>query len=85
MRKYPEHEKQAKVLDQSQTIGSFLDNGGLGDGVVLAKWDERPGRDNLYPIHMDINKILAAYFEIDLNKIEKEKQQMLKDLRTAAA
>jgi hypothetical protein len=116
MSEYPEHDKLAKVQEQSQVIGEFLDNcghmlcywrekgdngepeyvwvDGHGEGV-----DEPPNaydhirghaRPNMarevwgegfVPVRGSIQQILAAYFEIDLDKIEVEKRQMLDRLR----
>lgn len=84
MIEYPEHEKVAKVKDQSQAIGAFLDAGGLGEGIVLARWEGRQG-DYLDPVHLNIEKVLAKYFGIDLDKLEAEKIQMLEELRKSNA
>jgi len=78
---YPEHEKLAAISDQSQTVGEFLDF----SGYVLAEWGDEnssgtPNPHRLYPIY-NIERILAEYFHIDLNKIEQEKRQMLEDIR----
>jgi len=73
--KYEEHEKLHKVKDQSQTIGQFLE--WLNEQYTLCESDE----DTYYPTHINIEKLLATYFEIDLDKIENEKQQMLKAIR----
>ena len=77
---YSEHNKQAKVLDAAQTIGEFLDY----SGYVLAQYKEIEGfRDpQLVPVTTSISRVLAEYFDIDLNKIEQEKRQMLESLRT---
>jgi len=73
---FPEHEKLSLIKDESQKIGEFLDS--LGEkGVELARWEG----DELVPFHKSITDILAAYFDIDQNKIEKEKRGMLKTLR----
>ena len=37
--------------------------------------------EELVPEHLDINKILAEYYEIDLNKLELEKRAMLDEIR----
>jgi hypothetical protein len=37
------------------------------------------------PAHKPINQILAEYFDIDLDKIEAEKRQMLDALRAKAS
>lgn len=34
-----------------------------------------------FPVHDPIEKTLAEYFDIDLNKLEKEKRQMLEEIR----
>lgn len=39
--------------------------------------------DALAPIHTSIEKLLAEYFEIDLDKLEREKRAMLAELRKA--
>lgn len=82
MTQYPEHEKQRKILEQSQVIGEFLDSCGYQLGV----W--RSGRkrsmdDEFYPAHLPISTILAEYFGIDLDKIEAEKREMLAETRAA--
>lgn len=71
---YPEHAKQEKVIDEAQIIGRFLDT----TDYVLAEYHENGGgEDLLWPVTKTIQQILADYFDIDLNKIETEKQQML--------
>lgn len=83
---YPEHEKLKAVSDKSQEIGQFLDwmrdekgyqFGFLGD----ADSGEDPGR--IYPTYLDVTRVLADYFDIDLKKIEQEKREMLKSIRSA--
>ncbi len=77
---FPEHVKQAKVLDQSQAIGEFLE--WLDEsGVVLCHIDTDKAFDEFTPIRTPRIKLLARYFEIDLEKIEAEKRQMLDELR----
>lgn len=74
---YPEHEKQSKVLDEAQIIGDFLTN--LPNGYQLAEWHKPEGyyEARMFPVNKTINQILADYFDIDLNKLEAEKRQML--------
>lgn len=81
--KYPEHEKLNKVQDQSQWLGEFLD-WLQSNGRVIGEWKEIEEFGNyhkLLPVSLNINQLLAEYFDIDLVKIDKEKRQMLKDLR----
>ena len=71
--KYPEHEKMKAVRDKSEPIGEFLDN----CKYTLCETVD----NNFVPVGKTIEKILAEYFNIDLNKIEQEKQQMIKELQ----
>jgi rubrerythrin len=87
---YPEHQKLQAVRERSQAIGTFLE-WLLSKGFRLAKWmkvpDEDPWADKgaevdeLVQQSIDIEKILAEFYEIDLNKLEKEKQAMLEYIR----
>jgi hypothetical protein len=81
MSECPEHDKLHEVKDKSQAIGEFLEwLGSEKRGVVCQYVD-----DSDYPVPMphNIQEILAEYFDIDLDKIEQEKQQMLVKLRKA--
>ena len=81
---YPECDKVAAVRDESQAIGNFIEwlveqdmgiteeremEDEYGDMVVL----------NL-PIGVTVEKLLARYFDIDLQKVEAEKQKILDSL-----
>ena len=79
MKEYPEHHKQSKILDKSQAIGEFLDWLCHETDIVFGIWDEHD--DELNPYHISIQQILADYFDIDLNKLEAEKQSMLEKIR----
>jgi len=79
MKEYPEHDKQSKIIDQSQIIGCFIEWLMHETDIVFGKWDEHD--DELNPCHISIQQILADYFDIDLNKLEAEKQSMLEKIR----
>ena len=79
--KYPELERMANVKEKSQLCGDFL------------KWLQtkyrfigvREGFENGhipfgYSCHINIEELLAEYFDIDLEEVEKEKRLMLKNL-----
>jgi len=68
----PECEKMSKIQQTSQKIGFFLE--WLQHKYVFAKWGKN---DRLYPEHISIERILAEYFEIDLDKVDKERQNIL--------
>jgi hypothetical protein len=78
----PECDKMLAVRDKSQVIGEFLD--WLGEqGITLARYteDTEVKMDRLVPVYTSIDKILAEYFDIDLDKVEQEKRTILKALR----
>jgi len=73
---YPEHEKLHNVVELSQAIGEFLD---LGRWTLceLREWDDHS--PTMEPVN--IQDALAEYFEIDQEKIEREKRAMLDAIR----
>lgn len=81
--KTPEHDKMKLIQDDSQTIKNFLE--WLRQKYVLCTWEENNEDDveeaGFYPHYESIQKILAEYFEIDLNKIEQEGLETLEYLR----
>ena len=86
--KYPEHEKLHQVKDKSQAIGEFLD--WLGNErepraqlCELVKSEDTEDYE-FTPIVKNIQMILAEYFKIDLEKLEKEKRDILDDFRKRA-
>ena len=38
------------------------------------------GKEELMPSHIDIEKLLAEFFEIDLVKVEEERREILKEI-----
>lgn len=80
---YPEHEKLAKISDESQSIGEFLVWLGSQE-MTVGQWVSAPNyrEDQLVPTTKTISDLLATYFEIDQAKIEAEKRQMLESLRS---
>lgn len=74
----PECEKLAKVSEESNKIGAFLD--WLKDkGIHLATWeyDEDLDDERLFPHREPIQNILAEYYGIDLDKVETERRALL--------
>ncbi len=81
MAEYPEHEKLKALGGKNQTVGDFIM--WLGEnGMVIA---EEEGDGELWPARKNINELIGAFFDIDQNKLEAEKQQMLEALRKGAA
>jgi len=71
MSDYPEHEKLEKIADKSQFLGEFLE--WLQGKYTIAEYVD----DTLWPVRKSIQQLLAAYFEIDLNALEREKEDIL--------
>ena len=77
--KYSEHEKLKEIQDQSQIIGEFLEWLGYEHEYFIC---EKLGQlQEWYPISQNHQKLLAQFFDIDLDKLEQEKRQMLEELR----
>lgn len=78
---YPEHTRQAAVLDEAEAIGRFLDE----SGYILAQHRNIDGyrEEVLMPVSTAVPVILARYFGIDLAKIDAEKRAMLAALADA--
>lgn len=73
----PELDKMKAVHTESQAIGEFLDY----SPYTLCDWDEDTNR--FWPVQGGIERILAEFFDIDLDKVEAEKLAILEELRAA--
>jgi hypothetical protein len=87
---YPECEKMHKVSETSNQIGYFIDWLRGTKEIVFSKWylneDGDPEEnDILLPEFPDMEKLLAEFFNIDLNKVEAERCVMLDEIRKANA
>lgn len=85
MSEYPEHEKLMAVNDQSQAIGEFLDFGLSSMGIVLAEVSYEYHEPRLMATSRSIETILAEYFEIDRDALEREKRAILNEIRKTNA
>jgi hypothetical protein len=81
MGEYPECEKMALITDKSQVIGEFMD--WLLGRYVLCQYKHPLHGDWPVPQNVNIQKLLAEFFEIDLDKVDAEKKAMLEELRKA--
>ena len=76
----PMLDKMSKVRDESRSIGEFLEWLGSRDPrLYLCELDE--DAKQYYPSFPGIEKLLAEFFEIDLNEAEKERCQILETIR----
>ena len=84
MSNYPEHEKLSSVKDFSAETGAFLDWLTNEQQVSLMKYDPSyHGKHGGGWRHetRNIEQLLASYYEIDLGRLEKEKRQLLEEIR----
>jgi len=79
--KYSECEKMAEVKDKSQVIGEFLEWLQYFKEMTICKLVEGEGEMEYSPIYLNTEELLAEFFNIDLKKVEKERCQMLAELR----
>jgi hypothetical protein len=82
----PECEKLSKVSKQSDPIGQFLEWLKNARGYKVAEYITDPhsyrGEDQiLVEVKETTEQLLADYFDIDLEKVEKERQMLLNWLR----
>ncbi|MCC3292375.1 hypothetical protein [Arthrobacter sp. zg-Y1110] len=79
---YPMSEKLAQAAEESQRIGEFLD-WLESKGMQIAEFVRYPGysEPRLEPVSRGFEHLLAEYFEIDLNEVDKERRQILASLR----
>lgn len=75
--RYPECEKLAKVSEKSQELGVFLE--WLMGEYHLCNYDHRI--EQYWPTHNTVENILAEYFHIDMEEVNRERAQMLEELR----
>ena len=82
--KYPECEKQAKIIDKAQLCGQFLD-WLRSHSYHIAVWQHYGaidgGHDELVETRQSIEHLLAGFFEINLAKVEQECRAMLDEIR----
>jgi hypothetical protein len=76
---YPEHQKLKAIRLKSQAIGEFLEWLSSEHDITLAAYDED---DNLRVTLKPKQILLAQFFEIDQDVLEREKRHMLEQLRS---
>lgn len=81
MSKTPELDKILAVREKSQIIGEFLDTA-REEGVELCEAEETARGERWYPMKNSVEQMLARYFDIDLEKCEKERVALLEEIRS---
>jgi hypothetical protein len=79
---YPEHQKMKAVKPAADAIANFLE-WIREEGMTICRYEETRRRGEYFPVRDGIKQLLAAHLEIDLKKIDDEKDAMLKELRAA--
>lgn len=86
MTNYPEHERLKEIRGHSRAIGDFIE--WLGERKMpICKLHTGPdflSDGEYFPYQDSTDAILAEYFEIDLKRLEDEKQAMIDALRAPA-
>lgn len=75
----PETMRLVAVSEESQKLGEFLEWLATEAGYVLGAFDESDHR--LYPVHVPIEKLLARYYGIDLDRVGRERGRLLAWMR----
>lgn len=75
----PEHNKVKEVQPYSQKIHEFFDWLQSEKGMFLSTFNEEEEVNNT--VYTPVTMLVAEFFEIDLNKLEKEKEQILELIR----
>ena len=84
MSQYPECEKLAAVSKDSGNIREFLEWLLYSKNYVLAFYsdeDDYEYDNGLRAVNLNIEEFLAEYFEIDLDKVETERREILDSCR----
>ena len=74
-----ECEKMVAVKEESLTLSEFLD--WLSEQRMTICKTTSSNFNPYFPISLSNEKLLAKFFDIDLDKAEQEKQEILKQLR----
>lgn len=79
----PELDRRAVVIGEGQAplLANFLDHLRGEQKIVLARWEG----DDLYPAHDREEALLASFFGLDLDRIEREKLALLAYIRAVHA
>lgn len=81
--KYPELDKMLAVRDKSRLLSEFLD-WLASEGIALCELNTERRGGEFERIQEGYEKLLARFFEIDLDKIEEERRALLDSLRQKA-
>ena len=80
--RYPEHDKVRAVKNESQRLGAFIEWLNEKD-MQICEGEEGLHGVRWYPTTKNIERLLAEYFEIDLQKVGEEKDAMVAEMRSA--
>lgn len=79
--KCPEREKLLEVHEESQTLGLFMEWLFSNHGVLCRWYDDEYEEGMFCPTYESIESILADYFNIDRDKAEQEREELMAWLR----
>jgi hypothetical protein len=76
----PELDKMSAIHKESNAIGGFLDWIGSRDPPLYLCECARE-EEAFFPVYPNIEKLLAEFYQIDLNKVEEERRLLLEMVR----
>jgi len=82
---YPESKKMQDVSQDSQKLGKFLEY--IMDRYSLVDINDFRSNNSVpigYSSNIDIEHVLADYFDIDLNLVEEERRKAIDYLRNSS-
>lgn len=82
--KFPQLALMESVSGESQSIGAFVE--WLHEqGMAICQPEPGLRNDRYWPVMESSEKLLARYFEVDLDAVERERRQVLAEFTAAQA
>ena len=78
MSEYPQHEKLRELEDKRDTVQEFYDWLLGTKRIVLSRWGDG---DDLYPVGITPEELIAEFLGIDLKEFRAESEEMYRKLR----
>lgn len=86
MNNYPEHEKLSKIYDDAFVVQQFIEwlySSNCPIDICEHIVDESIGYRGYVSAYIHPEQLMALYFDIDLQKLGDEKDQIVADLRSS--
>lgn len=81
-KRYPESERVLQLQEQSRLVRTFLEWLKTKNYILCGYSKHRSLDGQIYsPVMISNTTILADFFDIDMEKVESEKEQMIEDMK----